>query len=345
MTKRARAITGALAIALTIAGCSGGTGREIPTPIVEETQNQTEDAEGVRQSERADQVLEALGESLEKVYEAKDVEVGADRITGPAAATLTAEFKHNTNFGWPITAITTDGAASSWAASDDFPRVAMAVTSEVDGDNAPQLLVLSQADGKDNYKLWAFASLFPRDEELEFSADASSIAADDKAGLVASPEEVVDQYGSRYSGVEVDVPFGVDALQRSISDKRKALRASVGESGNATIIGRRKADVVPLTISTTDGGAVTVAPFEYNLIIERTDPEATITVGDQLAMAMNGSKDETSYEVQEKLTATYDLMVAFYIPPADGGEVVAIAASQPYLRSITDSGTTEEEEN
>lgn len=342
MTKRARAITGALAIALVAAGCSGAND-PLPTPVVEETENQTTDADGVPQSERADQVLQAVGESLDKVFEAKSIEGSEDRITGPAAEALKAEFSLNERFGSEITKITTEGAASSWAASEDFPRVAMAVTNEAEGENSPQLLVLSQEDGKANYKLWGFASLFPRETELEFSTDTEALAPTNGEGLVASPEDVVAQYGLRYSGVAVDVPFGIDALQQSISDKRKGLRASVGETGNATIVGRRKADVAPLSISTTDGGAVTMAPFEYELKIERTDPEATITVGDQLAMAINGSKDETSYEVQGELVATYDLMVAFYIPPADGGEVMAIAASTPYLRSITDSGKSEEE--
>ncbi|AZQ77096.1 hypothetical protein EJ997_06900 [Flaviflexus ciconiae] len=351
----------AAATALVLSACSNDA-NELPSPSVEtpsasatdngegtgepvegeETggEEATDDTveQGENQSLRADQVLEAISEALDVAYEERSAENVMDRVTGPARRTIEAGFENSDRFGTEVEPIAMTDADSTWSMSTDFPRVAMVFTENPDTGSNHQLVVLSQVEGRENYKLWGYADLVPADVEITFAADTQSIAKDDKEGIAAPAIQVVTEYAQLLSGDETNVTFEGDSLATSLSEQRESISESLGETGTASV-NAEALDHGPMTMATEDGGAVTMGYFNYDVEIDRTSAGSTITVGDELAQWLTEEEDST-YDVQGTLTSTYSVMVAFYIPPQGGGNVQVIATSSPELIEVADDEST-----
>lgn len=339
-----------LATALVLSACSTSAD-DLPTPIVETPTSEETDAGGDNggedgsggQSQRADQVLDGISDALETAYSEQSIDNVRDRIGGPARLVLDATFENAERFGIEgLEPIPTTDPESTWGTSTELPRVAMVFTENPETGANDQLLVLAQSDGRENYKLWGFAALVPADAEITFASDAESFPKEYHETIAASPVQTVREYAMRLRDEETDVTYEDDGLAISLHDQRDSIGDSLGETGEARL-GSRALDHGPITMSTEDGGAVTMGAIEYDVIIERTTAGSTITVGDELAEWMTGEADST-YDVEGTLTSTYLVTVAFYIPPKDGGNVQVIATSSPELVDVTDDESTNPDE-
>lgn len=319
------------AVLALLAGCSGDSD-PIPTPSAEKTATETEAPE-VGQSERAEQVLSSLSERIDEVRTSKSLENADDRLTGPAKVALQAELvlADKISDDVVLSHISTEGANSTWGASDSFPKVAMAFTE--DPDHPAQLLTLVQVNGQMNYRLWGFAELFASEKPLSFKMDSETVNEKSAEGLIASPTEVGDEYAKFLNGEESSLTFAKDPFATSLMERRDMLTESIGETGNVSVPVERL-NHGPLSVRTEDGGVVSMASYQYKIDIERTTPGSTITVGEAIAVWMTGDPQENRYNVKGKLTATYNVMVAFHIPTE--GDPVVIAASRPDLMNVTD---------
>lgn len=340
----------AAATAIVLSGCSD-SGDELPTPVVESPTATQTDAEGnstgedggddenASQSQRADQVLEGVSEALATAYDERSTSDVGDRIGGPAKQALDVIFSNAGRFQIEeLTPVPTTDPDSTWSTSANFPRVAMVFTENPETGSNDQLLVLSQSDGRENYKLWGYAGLVPADLEITFATDTEAIAKDYSQTIATSPMQGLDEYAARLQGDETDVTYDDDALTASLHEERDSINESLGETGEATIAARAL-NHGPLSMATEDGGAVTMGALEYDVVIDRTTAGSTITVGDELAHWLNGEADST-YDVKGTLTSTYFVTIAFYIPPQGGGNVQVIATSSPELTSVTDDEST-----
>ncbi|WP_054952472.1 LptM family lipoprotein [Flaviflexus massiliensis] len=352
MMKKSKFWAFAAATALVLSACSD-TGDEIPTPSVEtpstsatDTESPEEDAtitEGDGQSQRADQVLEAIAASLDQAYEERTTENILERINGPARQVIEAEFANAERFGIEdLSPVPLTDADSTWSTSADFPRVAMVFTQNPDTGSNDQLVVLSQANGRSNYKLWGYADLVPAEVDITFATDTDAIPGDSAEGLATSPLQAITEYAERLRGDDTNVTFEDDALSSSLQAQRDSIAESLGETGNVTI-DARALNHGPLSMATEDGGAVTMGALEYDVVIDRTTAGSTITVGDELARWMTGEADST-YDVQGTLTSTYYVTVAFYIPARGEGNVHVIATADPVLTNVTDDASTNPDE-
>ncbi|WP_182354472.1 hypothetical protein [Flaviflexus huanghaiensis] len=342
----------ALAIAggLVLSACSTESD-DVPTPVVEtptaegETGAEEETGEGetdsgAGQSQRADQVLDGIAGALDKAYEERSTLPVIDRIGGPAQLTLEAIFANAERFDVdelePV--VSTSDAASTWSSSSDFPRVAMVFTENPETGSNDQLLVLSQSDGRENYRLWGFADLVPAEVDITFATDTEAVPADETETLATSPRQGVDEYAMRLADSETDVTYEDDQLTSSLYSQRDSIAESLGDTGEVSVAAR-VLNHGPLSMATEDGGAVTMGAFEYDISIARTEPGSTVSVGDELARWMTGEADST-YDVEGTLTSTYQVTVAFYIPAKGEGNVRVIATSSPTLINVADDGST-----
>lgn len=331
----------ALSVGLVLSACSTAPD-ELPTPIVqtpsgsEEATDETVSDNGASQSQRADQVLEVISLALETAYTERSTANVLDRVGGPAKLMLDSMFANAARFGDEgLESISTTDADSTWSTSTDFPRVAMVFTANAETGANDQLLVLSQSNGRQNYKLWGAADLVPADVDITFATDTDAIAKTFAETIATSPEQAVTEFAMRLQGGETDVTFEEDPLTTSLYAQRDSITESLGGTGDVALAGRAL-NHGPLSMATEDGGAVTMGAFEYDVTINRTTAGSTITVGDELAQWMTGEADST-YDVQGTLTSTYVVTVAFYIPPKGGGNVQIIAASTPELTNVTDN--------
>lgn len=347
----------ALAIATTMVLGACSDADELPTPSVETpstsstegtdgTEEPSDDAtitEGEGQSQRADQVLEAISTALDQAYEERTTENIVERINGPARQTIEAEFANAERFGTEdLAPVPLTDAASTWSTSADFPRVAMVFTENPETGSNDQLVVLSQVNGRSNYKLWGYADLVPAEADITFATDTDAIAKDSAEGLATSPLQALNEYADRLRGDSTSVTYEDDALTSSLHAQRDSISDSLGETGTVSI-DARALNHGPLSMATEDGGAVTMGSLEYDVSIDRTVSGSTITVGDELAQWMTGEAD-SSYDIQGTLTSTYYVTVAFYIPARGEGNVQVIATSDPVLMNVTDDASTNPDE-
>ncbi|AZN29892.1 hypothetical protein EJO69_05930 [Flaviflexus salsibiostraticola] len=343
----------ALAVAggLVLSACSSSP-EELPTPVVEsptasegETpEGETESGEGETdsgsgQSQRADQVLAGIAEALATAYDERSTATVLDRIGGPAQLTLEAVFANAERLGIEdIEQVSTSDADSTWSSSSDFPRVAMVFTENPETGTNDQLLVLSQSDGRENYRLWGYADLVPAEVDITFATDTEAIDKDGDGTLATSPRQGVEEYAMRLAGTDTSVTYEEDQLTSSLHAQRDSIAESLGDTGEVSIAARAL-NHGPLSMATEDGGAVTMGAFEYDIAIARTEPGSTVSVGDELARWMTGEADST-YDVEGTLTSTYQVTVAFYIPAKGEGNVRVIATSSPELINVVDDGST-----
>lgn len=327
--------------ALLLAACDNPA-NEIPEP----TAQPEETTEGSFHSDNADEILAAVQESLDSVRENVEVSDSAkERIMGPALRSIQGETRVASRTGDEkfLTTVTTDGANSTWGAAGQYPRVAMAFANEPDGENAAQLLVLVQTRGQSNFRLWGYAHLFSSDNSYEFDSSTTSVDANDGKGLVASPVEVGDDYVNRLNNRESEFSFTDDPLSTSLEEQRSSLAESVEGTGEYSLEPVRETDQGPISISTEDGGAVSMSVYSYDMVITRTVAGSTITVGEPLATMVGA--DEGTYDVQGKLRAHYQVMVAFYIPPEGSKEdIVVLGASAPSLFLVEDDASANPDE-
>ena len=334
----------AAATAIVLSACSNGP-EQLPvveieaTEPSEDTSTEPESSTGANQPEGSDKALQGISEALETAYDERSVDNVTNRIGGPARPTLRAIFANAERFDVEdLEPIPTGDPDSLWGSAAGFPRIAMVFAENPDTGVNDQLLVLSQSDGRENYKLWGYAKLLPADAEITFLPDTQSLSRKHSDGIEASPIDTVEAFAQRLQGDDTDLSFAEDPLTVSVEERRDSIAESLGDNGEARLEARAL-NHGPVTLTTEDGGAVTVGAFEYDVIIERTAAGSTISVADKPGQWMTGEADST-YDVEGTLTSTYMVTVAFYIPPEGGDAIQVIAASSPELIAVTDDDST-----
>lgn len=323
---------GALAAALTLGGCAVPVPEFTPPPA--DTQ-----AFPVLDEGRLERVLISINETLREADAAADKKELSDRVTGRAAqmrgweyslakATVKAEMEE------PYTpqALSTDPAVSAIAATDEWPREIMVITDPPEGGNVPLLMMLRQESPRENYTLRGWVRLLPgvTTPQMHATASGSEQLEPDAEGLLLTPEETVEAYadvlnkGSKSKQVK---KFSKDAYRELLTEERKALKESLEVAGKITHSTSAAGETMAL--STFDGGAIVFGGMKTEQVYEKTVTGAKMRVGD-IVSAKNGGEAE----VETTLTAVYQHMVAFYVPPADSDEKISILGAERVLSSV-----------
>ncbi len=205
-----------------------------------------------------------------------------------------------------------------------WPRSVMAVT-QGEGNVVPQLLTLTQASPRENYKLAATTPLQPGTTFPAIPRDGTeTLAPSDKSGLLYSGEEALAGLGDRLTTAESAFKDKLVEGQSSpyIADTL-AYQADVVNSGvNGTFAFTHK--VVPestVVFRTADGGALVLG--RLNFAFDGTPKAAgdKLTIGDDAAALAGGKETSTG------MVLNFAESVAVYIPPAGSTDSMKLTAA------------------
>lgn len=237
----------------------------------------------------------------------------------------------------PAQPLTVTPQLSIVSASFDWPRVVTVVSEIPMGANLPILYTMVQEDPRSDFKVWAYVRLFPglTLPQTEVPSLGSDTVAPDSADLLVSPTEVLARYADVVSNgdeSEHAALFAADPFRAGWDQVIGALSEAIADAG--TVV-QTAAPAPPGTVSigTADGGAIVLGAIDQTTLVERTEEDSTLTVGDNLSYY--GEND-----VAGSLTTRFYLTVAFYVPPAGSeAQVQVLGAEQIVLGADRDDST------
>ncbi|MGO4803733.1 hypothetical protein AB4089_01230 [Arthrobacter sp. 2MCAF15] len=205
-----------------------------------------------------------------------------------------------------------------------WPRSVMAVT-QGDGNVVPQLLTLTQASPRENYKLVSSTPLQPGATFPAIGrAGTETLASSDKSGLLYSGDEAMAGLGDRLTTADSAFKDKLVEGQSSpyIADTL-AYQADVVSSGvNGTFaFSHKPAAGNTVVFRTADGGALVLG--RLNFAFDGT-PKADgdkLTIGDDAAALAGGKETSTG------MVLNFAESVAVYVPPAGSKDPMKLVAA------------------
>ncbi|WP_346925467.1 hypothetical protein [uncultured Arthrobacter sp.] len=272
-------------------------------------------------------ILEQVASAVDAGDAAKDASKLEPRVAGPELEVRTQNYKIRSQVGsyearMPVRA--TKLLTTVVTEQRSWPRTVMAVT-QGEGNVVPQLLTLTQASPRENYKLVLTTPLQPGTTFPGIARDGTqTVAPSDKSGLLYSGEEALNGLGDRLNSADSAFKDKLAEGQSSpyIADTL-AYQADVVSSGvNGTFAFTHK--VVPESVvvfRTADGGALALG--RLNFAFDGT-PKAEgdkLTIGDDAAALAGGKETNTG------MVLNFAESVAVYIPPAGSQDPMKLVAA------------------
>lgn len=328
---------GALAAAATavLAGCA------IPLPEVE-ADPVVEGPQPALDEPRTDRVLTAVAEAIAAGDEAADPELLAPRLTGPALTTREAEYAlaeatADTDLATQPQQLTTEPQVVAVSQSEEWPKTIFVYTEIADGMNTPLLIGLQQDDPRADYQMFAWVRLLPEvttPATAVIAEGSPQVAADDDT-LALTPEATVAAYADALHDTESDHAdtFAEDLFRTYVTDDRIAIRSSIDDAGEYSEAYAADEDFTPVSLATSDGGAIVFGAISSQQKYERTIEDSEMTVGGEIALLAG---EEETIDVETSVTASYYLTVAFYVPPADAEDTqIQVLGAERVLDTVT----------
>lgn len=330
--RSAAMLSGAALAAALLAGCAVPVPEFTPPPA--ETQ-----VFPVLDESRLDRVLAAVNDTLKEADADADKDELTPRVSGRAAQMRAWEYSlakatKDAELEDPYTPhpLGTDPAVYVIAATPEWPREVMVITDPPENANVPLLLALAQDSPREPYTLRGWVRLMPGVTTPQVNAPASGspqLAADDD-GLLLTPEDTVAAYADLLNegdDSEEAEKFDKDQYRTLLGEEIKALSDSLDVAGKVT---QKTSPAGPVfALQTFDGGAIVFGGLTSRQTYEKTVDRATMKVG-----AVVAAKNKGEAEVESSLTAVYQHMIAFYVPPADSDEKIGVLGAERVLSKV-----------
>jgi hypothetical protein len=205
-----------------------------------------------------------------------------------------------------------------------WPRSVMAVT-QGEGNVVPQVLTLTQASPRENYKLISSTPLQPGATFPAIGrAGTETLASSDKSGLLYSGDEALAGLGDRLTTANSAFKDKLVEGQSSpyISDTL-AYQAGVVKSGvNGTFAFQHK--VAPqntVVFRTADGGALVLGRLNFSFDGTPKSSGDKLEIGDDAAALAGGKQTSTG------MVLNFAESVAVYVPPAGSKDPMKLVAA------------------
>lgn len=304
------ALAGVGLSAALLVGCSA----QLPQP---EPEAVAETPPPALDEDRLARILAEVQATVVEADKTRDPELLKPRVGGPALNMRAAEYKlaDATDGKSAPDALTTAPQVAAVAATEGFPRPVIVISQVPEGANLPLLLALEQSGAQDQYKLWGWVTLFPGIETPAMShPDAgSAVVPPDADYLVAPPADVIPRYVDTLNKGDSEYAdqFADDPYKKTRAETTAELDKAIEAAGEAKV-SAEPGDDGPLSLATADGGAIVVGELRSNLTLRKTVPGSELRAGGTLG-ALLGSNTE----VVGTVTGASDVLMAFYVPPAD----------------------------
>ncbi|NIZ92501.1 hypothetical protein [Kineococcus rubinsiae] len=324
MTRTPRSRTALLVTALAgsaslLAGCATLPVASTPaaparTPIV------VEPAQAAR-------IVTAASDALLAADTAGDPALLPARVQGPERDLRAAAFAIRAAGAQPAGTGAADELApltSMLPRQEAWPRFFFTVT-EPGADQKPSLVVLRSESAREPYRVWGTPSLLPGVSLPPTDAPAAGVdvvAAGETTNLVAAPQAVAEHYAdvlTKGGASEFAGQFADDAYRGEVAASTAAQTAALTGAGGTLTQTHTFEPGTVLAVRTRDGGALVVAALRWESTSKGPAGGRPGTLDPVLAALAGRQQATTATVVREEV-------VAFAVPPTDGGPVRVLAA-------------------
>ncbi|WP_262105298.1 hypothetical protein [Arthrobacter sp. Marseille-P9274] len=266
-------------------------------------------------------ILDSVEAAVSAGDSARDAKELAPRVGGSALTLRTANYTVRAENGEvaapaPVSAEPLKTAMVGTTAA--WPRTAVAVTQGKENP-VPQVIVLSQAGPRDNYKMVEAVQMLPGTTFPQVASEGGgtpAIAADSAEGLLHAPQQALEVLAANLNTGKNQDKVGKNTFAEQI---RAFQDSQVKANKNADITFSRKVDSESVrALKTADGGAMVFGYIRNVMSSVPAEPGATVELSDEFA-ALAG-KDSTTSGVD----VTYGESVAVYVPPAGAKDPISV---------------------
>ncbi len=308
-------------VALALAGCA-------EQPLPEPSPRPAQEIVPVATGDQIDAVLERVGSTLAPADESLDPEALAAAVDGPALAQRTGAYlvqQRDPTQEFAV-GLGTKRLQDVVPADQGWPRTLLTVTRSTPQDEAPDLMLLTQAAARAPFMLTAYTEMsggttLPLTEPIR---DGVAVrAGDDGKGLALSPVEAVQGYAdvlTKGSASPSAATFAESAFTQNMvkvqDDARRALTVDCEGCFGYEATHAPQADQL-WAFSTQDGGALVMAAMDARMKITANEGYKTDLQAEFKAV----SGATTITKVGE---FAHIEVVALYIPPAGADALVQV---------------------
>ncbi|GLB66801.1 hypothetical protein [Arthrobacter mangrovi] len=204
------------------------------------------------------------------------------------------------------------GTTAAW------PRTAVAVTQGKENP-VPQVIVLSQAGPRENYKMVEAVQMLPGTTFPQVASEGGgtpAVAADSAEGLLHAPQQALEVLAANLNSGKNQDKVGKNTFAEQI---RAFQDSQVKANKNADITFSRKVEPDSVrALKTADGGAMVFGYIRNVMSSVPAEAGATVELSDEFA-ALAGKSSTTS-----GVDVTYGESVAVYVPPAGAKEPISV---------------------
>ena len=280
---------------------------------------------------QAEKILSQVAETVAAADKDTDAEALKARADGPALQQREAAYKVKgkaKDAKLPPAVAADEIALNFTAASDQWPRVTELVTKNAE-DGSLQLLVLSQADPRADYKLWAQTVILGGAQipEVADARQGAELLPADAEGLRQTPADAVKKYAevlAKGKDAKDAGAYTEDALRKHIADAQKKQKDTLSE-GKAKVEYKYEGGPEVVAQRTADGGALVTGSIRGTSTItpdKQDDRTGEITLPKTQA-EVTGEKT-----TKKKLETEFQYMVTFVVPPGEDGQITLVGFSE-----------------
>ncbi|WP_336712817.1 hypothetical protein [Arthrobacter sp. USHLN218] len=204
------------------------------------------------------------------------------------------------------------GTTAAW------PRTAVAVTQGKENP-VPQVIVLSQAGPRENYKMVEAVQMLPGTTFPQVASEGGgtpAVAADSAEGLLHVPQQALEVLAANLNNGKNQDKVGKNTFAEQI---RAFQDSQVKANKNADITFSRKVEPESVrALKTADGGAMVFGYIRNVMSSVPAEPGATVELSDEFAALAGKSSTASGVDV------TYGESVAVYVPPAGAKDPISV---------------------
>ena len=213
----------------------------------------------------------------------------------------------------------------------NWPRYAMYV-SEALGDKSPYLVLLNQANPRDNYKINNWVRLFP-DAKIPATNTLNKgieLCSSKNSSLVMQPSDVVSKYISGLNGNKQDAEkFKDDIFNKQLLDEKNKLIDSLRDISDLKIDYKNGNENIALKLN--DGSALVFTSFKYDMQFLRGAHKKDGKIAGAIGAILGDNN-----KIDSDITATYAVSVAFIVPSekAKDNKIIPVGAQRVLVSVI-----------
>ena len=273
-------------------------------------------------SAQLDRILEDVAETVDSGDQELDAELLEDRVAGKALEQRELAYRNSDLAGTSLPApIGTEVLSAAVSGDPEFPRQALVIVEDAETE-VPQILVLEQAEARDNYKLVHTAMMAPGTEFSAISAEQGGVSVVDPgdADAEGSPADYMNGIAAWFA--DDGDEFGEQMAESVYIEALHDYHEELGEAAEDTEVEISAAEVDDELVSAVelpDGTMVLAGAFELTLQMSPISDGDTIFLENDLVEELLDT-DWTTFPTR----ITSQEFVVLQVPPEDSDDEIVL---------------------